>query len=117
MQSFNAAAWNGTLKLYKSPTNKIADKQWSKEFEHDFYEHWKKKKEYAFVASSKKPVYSIDTPPPYVNSPVHIGQATTYVLMDMFARYRRMTGKNVLFPLGLDRNGLPMRLLQKRNST
>ncbi|MFQ6105683.1 MAG: valine--tRNA ligase, partial [Candidatus Hydrothermarchaeaceae archaeon] len=56
------------------------------------------------------PIYSIDTPPPYVNTPVHVGQATTYVLMDMFARFRRMTGYNVLFPLGLDRNGLPIEM-------
>lgn len=50
-----------------------------------------------------------------MNTPVHIGQATTYVLMDMFARYRRMRGYNVLFPLGLDRNGLPIEMaVEKR---
>lgn len=89
---------------------KLKGKRWSKDFEKPIYKLWKSKKLYAFDPESKKPVYSIDTPPPYVNTPVHVGQATTYVLMDMFARFRRMTGWNVLFPLGLDRNGLPIEM-------
>jgi len=88
----------------------LTEKNWSKEFEKPIYEEWKKKKKYEFDKNSKKKVYSIDTPPPYVNTPVHIGQATTYVLMDFFARFRRMIGYNVLFPLGLDRNGLPIEM-------
>jgi len=89
---------------------KLKGKRWSKDFEKPIYEEWKKAKAYAFNPKSNKPVYSIDTPPPYVNTPVHIGQATTYVLMDFFARFRRMTGHEVLFPLGLDRNGLPIEM-------
>ncbi|RMD58006.1 valine--tRNA ligase, partial [Candidatus Woesearchaeota archaeon] len=53
---------------------------------------------------------SIDTPPPYINAPIHIGHAVTYAYQDFFARYKRMTGFEVLFPLGLDRNGLPIEL-------
>ncbi len=89
---------------------KLKEKNWNKELEKPVYEKWKKEKIYKFNKASNKAVYSIDTPPPYVNMPVHIGQATTYVLMDMFARFRRMTGYNVLFPLGLDRNGLPIEM-------
>lgn len=88
----------------------MKDNRWDKNFESEIYENWKKNNEYKFDKKSKKKVYSIDTPPPYVNTPVHIGQATTYVLMDMFARFRRMMNYNVLFPLGLDRNGLPIEL-------
>ncbi|MEE9474714.1 MAG: class I tRNA ligase family protein, partial [Candidatus Hydrothermarchaeaceae archaeon] len=88
---------------------KIKEKRWSKDFEKEIYEGWKKAGTFKFKPN-EKPVYSIDTPPPYVNTPVHIGQATTYVLMDMFARYRRMSGYNVLFPLGLDKNGLPIEM-------
>ena len=88
---------------------KILEKNWGKELEKPIYEEWKSKKIYKFKKSKKK-VFSIDTPPPYVNTPVHIGQATTYVLMDMFARFKRMTGYEVLFPLGLDRNGLPIEI-------
>lgn len=87
----------------------LKEKRWSKEIEKEIYEEWKEKEVYRFKKSDK-PVYSIDTPPPYVNTPVHVGQATTYVLMDMFARFRRTIGYNVLFPLGLDRNGLPIEM-------
>ena len=93
---------------------KIQGNRWEKGFEEDILRRWKQQWPYAFDAKSRKPVYSIDTPPPYVNTPVHIGQATTYVLMDMFARFRRMTGFNVLFPLGLDRNGLPIEMAAEK---
>lgn len=88
----------------------IKETRWSKDFEKSIYESWKKNNTYKFNKKLKNKVYSIDTPPPYVNTPIHVGQATTYVLMDMFARFRRMMGYNVLFPLGLDRNGLPIEL-------
>ena len=92
---------------------KIKEKKWKKDFEKEIYEKWKKEEKYKFKENSK-PIYSIDTPPPYVNVPIHIGQTTTYVLMDMFARYKRMTGHNVLFPLGLDRNGLPIEMAAEK---
>ena len=87
---------------------KIAGTNWNPACEQTIIEGWAKRKAYAFDPTSKKPLYSIDPPPPYVNSPVHIGHATTYAMMDFFARYRRMSGWNVLFPFGLDRNGLPI---------
>ncbi len=86
----------------------IKEKNFTKEMGEKIFAEWRDGGAYNFDEKSKLPVYSIDTPPPYVNTPVHIGQVTTYVLMDFFARYRRMTGHEVLFPLGLDRNGLPM---------
>ncbi len=92
----------------------IKETRWDKSMEKQMYESWKSKKCYSFSIKSSKPVYSIDTPPPYVNTPVHIGQVTTYVLMDMFARFRRMTGHEVLFPLGLDRNGLPIEMAAEK---
>jgi len=92
---------------------KIKDNRWSKELEKPIYESWKTQKTYLFK-KDQRPVYSIDTPPPYVNAPVHIGQVTTYNLMDMFARYKRMLGFNVLFPLGLDRNGLPIEMAAEK---
>ncbi|MFH0715150.1 MAG: valine--tRNA ligase [Candidatus Diapherotrites archaeon] len=93
---------------------KIAEKAWSKELEKPLIEKWRKEEAYAFNPSSKKKVYSIDTPPPYVNTPVHIGHATTYSIMDMFARYKRMKGFEVLFPLGLDNNGLPIEMAAEK---
>ncbi len=94
--------------------SKIAEKSWSKEFEKAFYEKWKNNPLYAFRRNSDKPVYSIDTPPPYVNTPVHMGHAATYSIMDMIARFRRMMGYEVLFPLGLDRNGLPIEMAAEK---
>lgn len=92
----------------------LEEKNWSKESEKKIYDEWKDSKRYRFNKSSGKKVYSIDTPPPYVNTPVHIGQATTYVFMDMFARYKRMKGYEILFPLGLDRNGLPIEMAAEK---
>jgi len=92
----------------------IKDKSWEKGFEKPIADAWREKKLFKFNVSSKKKVFSIDTPPPYVNTPIHIGQATTYVLMDFFARYRRMKGFEVLFPLGLDRNGLPIEMAAEK---
>ncbi len=86
---------------------KIEAKRWDKSWEEALIEDWDRSGIYSF-GGGDGPVYSIDTPPPYINSPIHIGHAYTYVWMDAIARYRRMKGYRVLFPLGLDRNGLPI---------
>ncbi|VVB79618.1 Isoleucine--tRNA ligase [uncultured archaeon] len=83
-------------------------KNWSPEVEQLITPEWQKSKRYFFNPNTKKKIYSIDTPPPYVNSPIHLGHAITYSFMDFFARYKRMKGFEVLFPLGLDNNGLPI---------
>nr|QBM01370.1 isoleucine--tRNA ligase [uncultured archaeon] len=85
-------------------------KNWGPETELKITERWRKAEQFRFDPKTKKKVYSIDTPPPYINSPVHMGHAVTYSFMDFFARYRRMKGFEVLFPLGLDRNGLPIEM-------
>jgi len=90
------------------------EKNWNKECEKEVYSEWKDTERYKFKKNSGKKVYSIDTPPPYINTPVHIGQATTYVFMDMFARFNRMNGREILFPLGLDRNGLPIEMAAEK---
>lgn len=85
-------------------------KNWNVEIENEITEKWKNSERFKFNPKTKKKIYSIDTPPPYINSPIHMGHAVTYSFMDMFARYRRMKGQEVLFPLGLDRNGLPIEM-------
>ena len=92
----------------------IKDKKFTKEMELAIYRKWKKDNIYSFNPDTEKEVYSIDTPPPYINSPVHIGHASTYVIMDFIAKYQRMAGKEVLFPLGLDQNGLPIEISAER---
>ncbi len=85
-------------------------KNWDIETEKEITDKWKNSDRFKFNSKTKKKIYSIDTPPPYINSPIHMGHAVTYCFMDMFARYRRMKGQEVLFPLGLDRNGLPIEM-------
>lgn len=92
----------------------ISEKCWTKEMEEPIRKRWREEKCYKFSEKTKKKVFSIDTPPPYVNAPVHIGHATVYTWMDMFARFKRMSGYEVLFPLGLDRNGLPIEIATEK---
>lgn len=85
-------------------------KNWTVEIESKITESWKNAELFKFNPKTDKKIYSIDTPPPYINSPIHIGHAVTYCFMDMFARFKRMKGFEVLFPLGLDENGLPIEM-------
>ncbi|MCP8308174.1 MAG: valine--tRNA ligase [archaeon] len=87
---------------------KIKEKRWKPNVEAEIFKKWQEDGIFHFKKKSRKPLFSIDTPPPYVNTPVHIGHAYTYVWMDIMARYKRMLGYNVLFPMGLDKNGLPI---------
>ncbi|MDD3084266.1 MAG: valine--tRNA ligase [Candidatus ainarchaeum sp.] len=88
----------------------IKEKSFTKEMEINIFEEWKNDEEYNFNEKTDKKIFSIDTPPPYINSPIHIGHAATYTIMDFIARFRRMNGFEVLFPLGLDQNGLPIEI-------
>jgi valyl-tRNA synthetase len=61
--------------------------------------------------------YIIDTPPPTVSGILHIGHVYSYTQTDLLARFQRMTGKNVFYPIGFDDNGLPTeRLVEKRRN-
>lgn len=91
-------------------------KNWSTEIETAVTSIWRKANQFKFNPNTKKEIYSIDTPPPYINAPIHMGHATTYAFMDFFARYKRMKGFEVLFPLGLDRNGLPIEMGAERDT-
>ena len=56
---------------------------------------------------AREDVYSIDTPPPTVSGSLHIGHAFSYTHTDVIARFQRMRGKAVFYPMGWDDNGLP----------
>ncbi|MBS3087645.1 valine--tRNA ligase [Candidatus Pacearchaeota archaeon] len=89
-------------------------KNWNIEIEKEITSNWKAAELFTFNPKTKKKIYSIDTPPPYVNTPIHMGHATTYCYMDFFARYKRLKGFEVIFPLGLDRNGLPIEMAAEK---
>jgi valyl-tRNA synthetase len=55
----------------------------------------------------REQVYSIDTPPPTVSGSLHVGHVFSYTHTDVMARYQRMNGKSVFYPIGWDDNGLP----------
>jgi valyl-tRNA synthetase len=84
---------------------RIGDKQWNPKKEEELLEIWKNERTYSFNIGSKKENFSIDTPPPYASGRWHLGGAVHYSQIDMIARYKRMQGYEVLFPMGIDRNG------------
>jgi valyl-tRNA synthetase len=69
---------------------------------------WDQESIYTFDRSAPRAqVYSIDTPPPTVSGALHMGHVFSYTHADLVARYQRMSGKKVFFPMGWDDNGLP----------
>ncbi|MDQ1526041.1 MAG: valyl-tRNA synthetase, partial [Microbacteriaceae bacterium] len=59
------------------------------------------------ASASRESVFSIDTPPPTASGSLHIGHVFSYTHMDLVARFQRMRGKSVFYPMGWDDNGLP----------
>lgn len=92
---------------------KIKEKAWNPELEMQILKQWEEAGLYRFVPLDEN--FTIDTPPPYPSGrPWHIGAAAHYSQIDMIARTARMVGKNVYFPIGIDRNGLPVELYTEK---
>lgn len=69
---------------------------------------WAEEGTYSFERpASRDQVFSIDTPPPTVSGSLHVGHVFSYTHTDLIARYQRMRGKQVFYPMGWDDNGLP----------
>ncbi len=86
---------------------KLREKTWDPKLEESLLARWAGEPElYRFAPHTDQPAYLIDTPPPYPSGSWHIGAVMTYSMIDMIARSQRMLGRAVLFPFGLDRNGI-----------
>ncbi|MCU1412836.1 MAG: valS, partial [Microbacteriaceae bacterium] len=59
------------------------------------------------ASATRENVFSIDSPPPTASGSLHIGHVFSFTHMDLIARYQRMRGKSVFYPIGWDDNGLP----------
>jgi valyl-tRNA synthetase len=90
-----------------------------KALEEKWQRKWQEMKIYHFDFDSDKEPYSIDVPPRYASGPLHAGHAVHYTHIDFAARYKRMRGYNVFFPLCFDVNGIPIeeRVEKKMNIT
>jgi len=86
---------------------RLREKTWDPAFEEAILAQWAQEPDlYRFEPRPGRPSYVIDTPPPYPSGSWHIGAALSYSMIDMIARAKRMAGNAVLFPFGLDRNGI-----------
>ncbi len=86
-------------------------KRYDKSIELKWEEEWEKYGVNRFDENDKdKPVFSIDTPPPFTSGKLHMGHALSYSFFDFAARYKRMRGYNVYYPQGFDCQGLPTEL-------
>lgn len=68
---------------------------------------WESSQVYAWDATRQAPCFIVDTPPPTVSGSLHVGHAFSYTQTDIIARFQRMLGKKVYYPMGWDDNGLP----------
>jgi valyl-tRNA synthetase len=95
------------VKLPKVYDFRLVEEKWQK--------FWEEKGIYRFAREDRsRPVYSIDTPPPYPSGDLHVGNALNFSYIDFVARYKRMRGYNVFFPQGWDCHGLPTEVRVER---
>lgn len=100
----------------------LPDRYQFREAEPRLAHFWSTSATYAFDPQGSGPIYSIDTPPPTVSGELHIGHCYSYTQTDVIARFQRMRGKRVFYPMGFDDNGLPTeryveKTIQRKAST
>ncbi len=86
----------------------------AKDVEAKWQQRWRETEVYRFQSEGGE-VFSIDTPPPTVSGELHMGHCYSYSQTDFYARFQRMRGRRVFYPMGWDDNGLPTeRLVEKQ---
>ncbi|MDG6964462.1 MAG: valine--tRNA ligase [Nitrososphaerota archaeon] len=95
---------------------KLEATSWDPKLEAEMRQTWEYERIFEFKPSNNKNLnFIMDTPPPYPSGkPWHPGALTQYAQIDMVARSARMRGLNVLYPIGIDRNGLPVEIFAER---
>ena len=89
-------------------TSNVPDKPVLEGLEESLTKRWLEEGTYKFNReTTREQVYSIDTPPPTASGSLHVGHMFSYTQTDVLARFQRMNGKNVFYPMGWDDNGLP----------
>jgi valyl-tRNA synthetase len=89
-------------------SERVPDKPTLEGLEGKWAARWEADGVYRFEpVHERSEVYSIDTPPPYVSGDLHVGNVFSYTHTDLIARYKRMRGLAVFYPMGWDDNGLP----------
>jgi valyl-tRNA synthetase len=89
-----------TINLPEKPALEGLEAKWA--------ERWQADGIYRFDRNhTRDQVYSIDTPPPTVSGSLHVGHVFSFTHTDLIARFQRMRGKTVFYPMGWDDNGLP----------
>lgn len=90
---------------------KLTEKEWQDIWLKSGVYNWNKNE-------SRENSFVIDTPPPTVSGSLHMGHIYSYTQTDFIARFQRMSGRNVFYPMGFDDNGLPTeRLVEKTKKT
>jgi valyl-tRNA synthetase len=91
-----------------SPLRNVPEKPTVDGLESKWSQQWQDHGTYHFDRSSTRDnVFSVDTPPPTVSGTLHIGHVFSYTHTDTVARFQRMRGRQVFYPMGWDDNGLP----------
>lgn len=85
-----------------------------REIERKWQKEWKEKRVFEADPRPDKPGFLFTIPYPYTSGPLHIGHGRTYVVGDVFARYFRMKGYNVLFPMAFHITGTPIEAISAR---
>jgi len=92
----------------QSSDSRIPDRPSLEGLEDKWAGRWEELHTYRFDRTVERPgVFSIDTPPPTVSGSLHVGHVFSYTHADIVARFKRMRGLEVFYPMGWDDNGLP----------